>query len=146
MIDNAENTTTAEETVEVSQNQENRAAEVVIDTNVEKEKRSKRRNEMPSASEEDKSVRVANRTKTIAQRPSKKAAGTLKGTVSEPNINSNVKAQNLPTPSSNIDLTKPISMILPNQTQQTVLVSSSPSSSSDSSSEGTLTNSSSESL
>jgi hypothetical protein len=53
---------------------------------------------------------------------------------------SNVTTQQLPTPSSTIHLSKPIPMIFPNQKHQTVLVSSS------SSSEGTLTDSSSESL
>jgi hypothetical protein len=119
-------------------------AEKTKDVNVEKEKRSKKRNERPPSSEEDKTVRVAKKVKTTASRPTKKAASTLKGNVPEPNVNSNTKAQNLPPPSSTIDMTKPISMILPDQTQPTVLLSSS--SSSDSSYEDTLTDSSSETL
>jgi hypothetical protein len=132
--------TAAQKDIGTSENQENIVAEVVQDANIEKEKRSKKRNERPPASEEDKPVRAAKRSKTLAKKSSKKAVGTQKGTVSEPNINSNVKAQNLPTPSSTIDMSKPISMILPNQTHQIVIVSSSPSSSSSSSSssEGTL--------
>ncbi|KAK2409820.1 hypothetical protein QL285_045222 [Trifolium repens] len=59
LVDNAENVTTAQEEVGTSDRQEVRAAETVKDANVEKEKRSKKRNERPPTSEEDKNVRAA---------------------------------------------------------------------------------------
>ncbi|KAK2369623.1 hypothetical protein QL285_082745 [Trifolium repens] len=154
MVDNAKNTTAAEETVEVSKNQEVRAkvtAAERVDA-AEKERRSKKRNERPPPSEEGEKTlpaRPAKRTKIMAKRPLKKAADTPKGNVSEPNTSSNfkVQAQNKPSLSSKIDMSKPISMILPNQTQPRIIISSSPSSSSsDSSLEDTLTDSSSETI
>ncbi|KAK2403463.1 hypothetical protein QL285_052897 [Trifolium repens] len=154
MVDNAKNSTAAEETVEVSKNQEVRA-EVTAAERVdaaEKERRSKKRNERPPPSEEGEKTlpaRPAKRTKIMAKRPPRKAADTPKGNVSEPNTSSNFKAQaqNTPSLNSKVDMSKPISMILPNQTQPRVLISSSPSSSSsDSSSEDTLTDSSSETI
>ncbi|KAK2382646.1 hypothetical protein QL285_070166 [Trifolium repens] len=94
MVDNAENITAAEETVEVSKNQAVTAAERV--DAAEKERRSKKRNERPPPSEEGEKTlpaRPAKRTKIMAKRPPKKAAGTPKGNVSEPNTSSNCKAQ-----------------------------------------------------
>jgi hypothetical protein len=58
-------------------------------------------------------ARVARKLKTVASKPSKKAASTPKGKVSKPNVVSNSEAQQLPPLSSTIDFTKPISMILP---------------------------------
>jgi hypothetical protein len=92
-------------------------------------------------------ARAAKKLKIVASQPTKKAASTLKGKVSEPNVNSNSEAQNLPHLSSTIDFTKPISMILHNPPTQTVNISSSSSSdSSSSSSEETLSDSSHETI
>jgi hypothetical protein len=116
--------------------------------NVEKERRTKKRNERPSSSEESKmtlTTRVAKKLETIASRPSKKAASTPKGKVSEPNVDSTSEVQ-IPPLNQTINFTKPISMILPDPPQQTVNISSSSSSSSYDSSEDTLTDSSSETL
>ncbi|KAK2423122.1 hypothetical protein QL285_033597 [Trifolium repens] len=115
---------------EVSKTQEVRAAEVVLEVNVEKERRSKKRNERSPATEDDQAVRAPKRIKTKAKRIPNKAPP--KGNISETNINRKYVAQDLPFPSPTIDLSKPISMILPNQKQGTVLVSSSSSSSSES--------------
>ncbi|WJX73701.1 hypothetical protein P8452_57453 [Trifolium repens] len=78
--------TAAEETIEVSKTQKVRAAEIVQEANTEKERRSKKRNERPPASEDDKPVKSAKRSKSLAKKPSKKAAS--KGNVSESNVNS----------------------------------------------------------
>jgi hypothetical protein len=98
---------------------------------VEKERRSKKRNETPPSSEEGEKTmpaRATKRIKTVAPRPSKKAASTIQGKVSEPNT------MILPDPpNSTIYFTKPISMILPDPPTQTVHISSSSSSSSESS-------------
>jgi hypothetical protein len=115
---------------EISKNQEERAAEVVPEANVEKERRTKKRNERPPATEEDQAVRAPKRIKTKAKRVPNKAPP--KGNDSETNLNSKSVAQNLPAPSPTIDLSKPISMILPNQQHKTILVSTSSSSSSSS--------------
>ncbi|KAK2382125.1 hypothetical protein QL285_069678 [Trifolium repens] len=83
MVDNTENITAAEETVEVSKNKEVRA-EVTAAERVdaaEKERRSKKRNERPPPSEEGEKTlpaRPAKRTKIMAKSPPKKAAGTSK--------------------------------------------------------------------
>ncbi|KAK2368768.1 hypothetical protein QL285_081940 [Trifolium repens] len=143
MADNAANATAAEESVRIPENQEVRAevkaAEKADAT--EKERRSKKRNERPPASEEDKPVRTTKRIKSVAPRPLLKATSISKGNVSEPNTSSNseAQAQNQPPPSTSIDFTKPIRMIIPTPI-------SSDSSSSDSLSEGTLTDSSSETI
>jgi hypothetical protein len=149
MVDNPENVRAAEENVGTSERQEVIGAEKEKVNHVEKERRSKKRNERPSFSEEGEKTmpaRATKRIKTVAPRPSKKAASTIQGKVSEPNTNSNSEAQNLPLPTSTIDFTKPIAMILPGPLTQTVHISSSSSSSdsSSSSSEGTLSDSSQE--
>ncbi|WJX94404.1 hypothetical protein P8452_75823 [Trifolium repens] len=143
MVDNAANATAAEESVRIPENQEVKAevkAAEKADATKE-ERRSKKRNERPPASEEDKPVRATKRTKSVAPRPPLKAASISKGNVSEPNTSSNfeAQAQNQPPPSTSIDFTKPLRMIVPTSI-------SSDSSSSDSSSEGTLTDSSSETI
>jgi hypothetical protein len=56
--------TASQQDVGTSERQENRDAEVVKKTNAEKEKRSKKRNERPPASEEDQNVRAPKKTKT----------------------------------------------------------------------------------
>ncbi|KAK2449774.1 hypothetical protein QL285_008934 [Trifolium repens] len=127
---------------EVSKAQEDRVVEVVPEADVEKERRSKKRNERPPATEDDQAVRAPKRTKIKAKRIPNKAAP--KGNDSETNLNSKSVAQNLPTPSPTKDLSKPISMILPNQKHPTVLVSTS--SSSSSSSESTLSDYSSDTV
>ncbi|KAK2361925.1 hypothetical protein QL285_087030 [Trifolium repens] len=123
-VDNAAERLAAEEKAKA----EAEAAERAIAAK--KEKRSKKRNERPSASEEDTPIKPPKRTKSRASKP--------KGNVSETNTRSNVIAQSLPPSSSTLDMTKPLSMVLPNQTTETNLISedlsSSPSSSSLSSS------------
>jgi hypothetical protein len=91
MIDNPENVRAAQKEVGTSKRQEVRAAEKVDP--VEKERRSKKRNERSPSTEGEKAV-PAKRTKTVAPRPPKKAASTIKGNVSEPNTSSNSEAQN----------------------------------------------------
>ncbi|KAK2363275.1 hypothetical protein QL285_088274 [Trifolium repens] len=144
MVDNAKNSTTAEVTVEVSKNQEVRTEDTAAERvdAAKKERRSKKRNERPPPSEEGEKnlpARPAKRTKIMAKRPPRKAADTPKGNVSEPNTSSNseAQAQNQPPPSTSIDFTKPIRMIIPTPIS---------SDSSSSSSEGTLTDSSSETI
>jgi hypothetical protein len=113
--------------------------------NVENERRSKKRNERPSSSEESRmplTTRLVKKLKTVASRPSKKAANTPKGKVSEPNVASTPEAQHIHPPNPTIDVTKPLSMILPDPQPQIVNISLSSSSSSDSSSENTLSDSS----
>ncbi|WJX94755.1 hypothetical protein P8452_76144 [Trifolium repens] len=83
-VDNAKNSTAAEETIEVSKDQEVRA-EVTAPERVgaaKKERRSKKRNERPPPSEEGEKTmpaRPAKRTKIMAKRPPRKAADTSKG-------------------------------------------------------------------
>ncbi|KAK2402627.1 hypothetical protein QL285_052128 [Trifolium repens] len=105
-----------------------------------KEKRTKKRHERPSSSGDDDNVPLSARIPIKRQKTvvSKKAARTPKGNNSEPNTCSNSEAQNQPPPSTPIDFTKPIRMIIPPP------ISSD--SSSSSSSEGTLSDSSSESI
>ncbi|KAK2382847.1 hypothetical protein QL285_070360 [Trifolium repens] len=107
-----------------------------------KEKRTKKRNERPSSSGDDDNVPLSARIPIKKQKTvvSKKAARTPKGNNSEPNTCSNSEAQNQPPSSTPIDFTKPIRMIIPPP------ISSDSSSSSSSSSEGTLSDSSSESI
>jgi hypothetical protein len=141
MIDNPENVRAAQKEVGTSKRQEVRAAEKVDP--VEKERRSKKRNERSPSTEGEKAV-PAKRTKTVAPRRTKKAA--IKGKVSEPNTNRISKAQDQPPPSTAIDYTIPIRMIV---TTQTVEISSSSSSSSDSessSAEETVSDSSQETI
>jgi hypothetical protein len=137
----AEGTITQKD-IGTSEREEDKATEVEKKTNAEKEMRSKKRNERPPASVEDHADRAPKRTKIKAKRIPHKAAS--KGNISEPNINSKYVAQDLPSPSPTIDLSKTISMILPNQKHQTVVVSSS--SLSSSSSEGTLSDYSSDTV
>ncbi|KAK2402027.1 hypothetical protein QL285_051581 [Trifolium repens] len=66
--------TAAEETIEVSKTQKVRAAEIAQEANTKKDRRSKKRNERPPASEDDKPVKSAKRSKSLAKKPSKKAA------------------------------------------------------------------------
>jgi hypothetical protein len=122
LVDNPENQQDIEkdEAGETFEMREASAAAKEKTDNVEKEKRTKKRNERPPSSEEGKTARVTKKLKTTTSRPSEKAAGTPKGNVSEPNVDSNSKAQNLPPPSSTIDVTKHISMNLPDQSQPTV--------------------------
>ncbi|KAK2382130.1 hypothetical protein QL285_069683 [Trifolium repens] len=98
---------------------------------VQKERRSKKRNERPEEAEEDQSVRAPKRKKTVVSK--KKAADTSKGNISKPNTDSVSNAQPL-NQSPPIDFTKPINMIPP---------SPQPSSSS---SEGTSSDTSTDSL
>jgi hypothetical protein len=115
LVDNPENQQDIEkdEAGETFEMREASAAAKEKTDNVEKGKRTKKRNERPPSSEEGKTARVTKKLKTTTSRPSEKAAGTPKGNVSEPNVDSNSKAQNLPPPSSTIDVTKHISMNLP---------------------------------
>ncbi|KAK2374399.1 hypothetical protein QL285_075365 [Trifolium repens] len=92
---------------------------------VQKERRSKKRNERPEIAEEDQPVRAPKRKKTVVSK--KKAADTSKGNISKPNTDSVSNAQPL-NQSPPIDFTKPINMIPP---------SPQPSASSSSSSERT---------
>jgi hypothetical protein len=102
------------------------------------EKRSKKRNDRPPASEQDQNpAKPAKRIKTRASNPTGKSSKP--NTHSIPDIAQGFNSQVPPSISqkqtkSTIDETKPISMILPNQTTVTTCV---PSSSSSSSSEGT---------
>ncbi|KAK2416178.1 hypothetical protein QL285_038597 [Trifolium repens] len=98
---------------------------------VQKERRSKKRNERPVDAEEDQPVRAPKRKKRVVSK--KKAADTSKGNSSKPNTDSTSNAQP-PKQSSPIDFTKPLSVVLPNPQPS--------SSSSSSSSEGTLSDSS----
>jgi hypothetical protein len=84
LVDNPENLEAIEkdEAGETSEMREVSAAEKDNTVNVEKETRSKKRNEMPLSSEEGKTDRAAKKLKTTASRTSKKAAGTLKGNIS----------------------------------------------------------------
>ncbi|WJX57720.1 hypothetical protein P8452_43248 [Trifolium repens] len=81
LVDDPENLESSkkDEAGGTSERREVSTAEKIKDVNVEKEKRSKKRNERPPSSEEDKTVRVAKKVKTTASRPTKKAASTLKG-------------------------------------------------------------------
>jgi hypothetical protein len=79
----AEGTATQKD-IGTSEREEVIAAEVVPEANVEKDKRSKKRNERPPASVEDQADRAPKRTKIKANRISNKAAS--KGNISEPNI------------------------------------------------------------
>ncbi|KAK2397023.1 hypothetical protein QL285_058647 [Trifolium repens] len=97
---------------------------------VQKERRSKKRNERPEDAEEDQPVRAPKRKKTVVSK--KKAADTSKGNISKPNTDSVSNAQPL-NQSPPIDFTKPINMIPP---------SPQPSSSPSSSSEGTFSDTS----
>ncbi|KAK2380264.1 hypothetical protein QL285_067977 [Trifolium repens] len=92
---------------------------------VQKERRSKKRNERPEIAEEDQPVRAPKRKKTVVSK--QKAADSSKGKNSKPNTDSVSSAQP-PTQSPPIDYTQPIRMIPP---------SPQPSSPSSSSSEGT---------
>jgi hypothetical protein len=128
LVDNPENTRAAEETDGTSERQEVVGTEKKRVDNVEKERRTKKRNERPLPFEEEKTApaRATKRIKTVVPRPSKKAV--IQGKVSEPKTNSMSEAQNQPPPSTTINYTKPLRMIVPTQ------ISSSSSSSSDSSS------------
>ncbi|KAK2374113.1 hypothetical protein QL285_075095 [Trifolium repens] len=100
---------------------------------IQKERRSKKRNERPEIAEEDQPVRAPKRKKTVVSK--KKAADSSKGKNSKPNTDSVSSAQ----PSNQsppIDYTQPIRMILP---------SPQPSSPSSSSSEGTSSDASTDS-
>jgi hypothetical protein len=107
-------------------------AKIVQRKAVEKERRSKKRNERPAAAEEDQPVRATKRIKTVVAK--KKADGTSKGNISKPNVDSTSEAQ--PLNSSPIDYTKPLNVIPP---------SPQPLSSSSSSSEGTFSDTSTDS-
>ncbi|WJX51640.1 hypothetical protein P8452_37817 [Trifolium repens] len=111
---------------------EEQVAKIIQRKAVEKERRSKKRNERPAAVEEDQPVRATKRIKTVVAK--KKAAGTSKGNISKPNADSTSEAQPLnPSP---IDYTKPLNVIPP---------SPQPLSSSSSSSEGTFSDTSTDS-
>ncbi|KAK2397478.1 hypothetical protein QL285_059047 [Trifolium repens] len=112
---------------------EEQVAKIVQRKAVEKEMRSKKRNERPAAAEEDQPVRATKRIKTVVAK--KKVAGTSKGNISKPNADSTSEAQPL-NPSSPIDYTKPLNEILPSPQ----LLSSS-----SSSSEGTFSDTSTDS-
>ncbi|KAK2374568.1 hypothetical protein QL285_075521 [Trifolium repens] len=77
---------------------------------IQKERRSKKRNERPEDTEEDQPVRAPKRKKTVVSK--KKAADTSKGNISKPNTDSVSNAQPL-NQSPPIDFTKPINMIPP---------------------------------
>jgi hypothetical protein len=83
LVDNPENQQDIEkdEAGETFEMREVSAAEKEKTDNVEKEKITKKRNERPPSSEEGKTARVTKKLKTTTSRPSKKAAGTLKGNV-----------------------------------------------------------------
>ncbi|KAK2362309.1 hypothetical protein QL285_087383 [Trifolium repens] len=100
---------------------------------VQKERRSKKRNERPEDAGEDQPVRAPKTKKTVVSK--KKAADTSKGNISKPNTDSvsNAQPHNQSPP---IDFTKPINMIPP---------SPQPSSSPSSSSEGTFSDTSTDS-
>ncbi|KAK2370691.1 hypothetical protein QL285_083716 [Trifolium repens] len=100
---------------------------------VQKERRSKKRNERPEIAEEDQPVRAPKRKKTVVSK--QKAADSSKGKNSKPNTDSVSSAQP-PTQSPPIDYTQPIRMIPP---------SPQPSSPSSSSSEGTSSDASTDS-
>jgi hypothetical protein len=138
MVDNAENIKVVAETAESSQSKkveaENKAAEVIPNV----EKRSKKRNDRPPPSEEEQALpaRHAKRTKSraskpkdnisktkthsipIAQEPTQPSSQTQPPPISQPQPSSQ------PPTSSKLDMTKPISMILPNESKETVLLSS----------------------
>ncbi|KAK2404216.1 hypothetical protein QL285_053580 [Trifolium repens] len=89
---------------------EEQVAKIVQRKAIEKERRSKKRNERPATAEEDQPVRATKRIKTVVAK--KKVAGTSKGNISKPNADSTSEAQLL-NPSSPIDYTKPLNKILP---------------------------------
>jgi hypothetical protein len=141
-VDNSEQIDTGAERLAAEERAKAEAEAAKRALQAKKEKRTKKRNDRPHPSEEDQaSVRPAKRTKTRASKPS--------GKISKSNTSSIPIAQNLPSqpqppPISQkqtkptIDMTKPLSMMLPNQTTATTLLSSpSTSPSSSSSSEGT---------
>jgi hypothetical protein len=138
-----------------SERQEAGNSEKDKDVGAQKERRTKKRNDRPSSSDDDDHIPlsakipikrqktvapelVRKKLKTVASRPSKKAYKTLKGRISKPNVVSTSEAQHIPPLSPTIDVTKPISMILPDSQPKTVNISSS----SSSDSEDTLSDSS----
>ncbi|KAK2436293.1 hypothetical protein QL285_021295 [Trifolium repens] len=99
-----DNSAAADDDERVSEEQ---GVEVAKRKAIEKEKRSKKRNERPAAIEEDQPVKVSKRLKSVVS-GQKKAAGSSKGNVSKSNPISNSEAQTSP-----IDYTKPLNVILP---------------------------------
>jgi hypothetical protein len=108
---------------------ENQAGEGV---QVEKEKRCKKRNERPpEKSDAEDQVPISSIVKvatfalpTAFEKPVKTASKATKVMTSKPIMNSTFEAQSLPLSTPEINLTKPISMILPNAQPETVNVSS----------------------
>jgi hypothetical protein len=89
---------------------EEQVAKIVERKAVEKERRSKKRNERPATAEEDQPEKATKRIKIVVAK--KKAAGTSKGNISKPISDSTSEAQPL-NPSSPIDYTEPLRVILP---------------------------------
>jgi hypothetical protein len=88
------------------------------DVDVQKERRTKKRNERPSSSDDDDHVPLSaripiKRQKVVASKPARRPIQASKGKSSGPNVFSTSEAQHVPTLSPTIDVTKPISMILP---------------------------------
>jgi hypothetical protein len=102
---------------------------------VKKERRSKKRNERPPGESDDEdqvSISfIVKKQKIVASslpkafgKPVKTASKATKGTASKPVMINTFEAQSLPLSTPKIDVTKPISMILPNAQPKTVNVSS----------------------
>ncbi|KAK2368614.1 hypothetical protein QL285_081798 [Trifolium repens] len=96
-----------EENEEVTKEQ---VAKIAQRKDVQKERRSKKRNERPVDTEEDQPVRALKRKKTVVSK--QKDADSSKGKNSKPNTDSVSSAQP-PTQSRPIDYTQPIRMIPP---------------------------------
>ncbi|WJX18703.1 NADH:ubiquinone reductase (H(+)-translocating) [Trifolium repens] len=106
--DQSENNSAADDTAAIDERvSEEQVVRIAKRKAVEKERRTKKRNERPAATEEDQPVKAPKRIKTVVSRQ-RKTAGSSKGNVSEPNPVSNTEAQTSP-----IDYTKPLKVILP---------------------------------
>ncbi|KAK2356306.1 hypothetical protein QL285_093651 [Trifolium repens] len=105
--DQSEDNSATEDDERVTKEQ---VAKIVQRKAVEKERRSKKRNERSVDAEEDQPVRAPKKKKTVVSKT--KAADTSKGNISKPNADSTSEAQPL-NPSPPIDYSKPLNVILP---------------------------------
>jgi hypothetical protein len=138
LVDNEENVKAAAETVESSQSKKVKAESKAAEDIPNAEKRTKKRNDRPPPSEEEQALpaRPAKRTKSRASKPKGNISKTKTHSIPIAQDSTQPSSQTQPPPisqpqpssqpptSSKLDMTKPISMILPNESKETVLLSS----------------------